>query len=291
MRIGLRIARKVLTPSSCRRRVATQLLPRNCCHATVATQLVPRRRCLAIVTAIVPRNCCHAIARNCCHPRGRRLVVSSPPASVLAARLTPPVPVVVRSSSSLPLYPHRCPHRYPHPPLGQKRSSEAREAVRAWGAAATVRAWGVARAAATVSAPGGAAATVMHVWCTFDAPVMHSPRRRVVASSSSGRTYPAPVMLAGLVPLAPDLSCTCGACQSRATRASSIMHLSCTYPAPVELASLAPDPRAKSILHLSCTYPAPGDPCAPPPRCDAPVMHSRRPRMAARGCCGFWALL
>ena len=46
VRIGVRIARvvlrkKVLTPSSCRRRVATQMLPRKCCHANVATQMLP----------------------------------------------------------------------------------------------------------------------------------------------------------------------------------------------------------------------------------------------------------
>ena len=90
------------------------------------------------------------------------LVVSSPPASILTgvltailtARLTPAAPVVVRSSSSLPasiltgvltaILTHL---------LGQKRSSEAREVVSAWGAAATVRGtWGPA---ATVRVPEG----------------------------------------------------------------------------------------------------------------------------------------
>ena len=44
MRIGVRIGvrarvvlrKKVLTPSSCRRRVATQMLPRKCCHASAS---------------------------------------------------------------------------------------------------------------------------------------------------------------------------------------------------------------------------------------------------------------
>ena len=102
VRIGVRIARvvlrkKVLTPSSCRRRVATQMLPRKCCHANVprkcchanvATQMLPRNM-LPSRAKCCPRNCCHAnvatqFPRKCCH-------------AIVATQLLPPAPVVSSS--------------------------------------------------------------------------------------------------------------------------------------------------------------------------------------------------
>ena len=121
VRIGVRIARvvlrkKVLTPSSCRRRIATQMLPRKCCHANVATQMLPRKCCHAnVATQMLPRKCCHAtccqavlnvahaivatqmlprnfhanvatqlLPRKCCH-------------AIVATQLLPPAPVVSSS--------------------------------------------------------------------------------------------------------------------------------------------------------------------------------------------------
>ena len=120
VRIGVRIARvvlrkKVLTPSSCRRRVATQMLPRKCCHANVATQMLPRKCCHAnVATQMLPRKCCHAnvarkccqavlnvatqlLPRKCCHAISTQMLPRNCCLAIVATQLLPPAPVVSSS--------------------------------------------------------------------------------------------------------------------------------------------------------------------------------------------------